>query len=142
MDEFPFTDAEWADVQDAAREIVNAAAADDVAGRAARFADLRGVLARLRGLYGEHPILLETEADFTDDAARAAGLYRQAEELAVAHHLPALSIRLSLARLLVEELGQVTLARDTLNACQNDLPTAREEDCVTWSELFVQCGGA
>jgi hypothetical protein len=140
MDEFPFTDSDWLDIQDAARGIVEAAHADDPEERAAQFARLQSILNRLRGWYGEHPILLETEADFMPDAAAAVDLYRRAEQLAVDHHLPALSARLSLARLLVEELDRPAEAREVLAACQTDLPMAHQDDCATWTALFTRCG--
>jgi hypothetical protein len=139
MKAFPFGQKEWAPVQEAARAVADAALGASPSRRAARFAALKSLLADLRETHGDHPVLLETEADFTPDAAPAVALYRRAELVAAAHRLPALSIRLSLARLLVEELGQPDPARQTLVACRDELPDASVADCATWTALLSEC---
>jgi hypothetical protein len=135
----PFTAGEWDAIRWAAGAITEAAQANDPDGRAARFADLQSLLLELRDRHGNHPLLWETEADFTPDAEAAADLYRHAEELAVAGDLPTLSIRVSLARVLAEELSRPTEARDALLACREELPWAREADCVAWATLLAAC---
>ena len=55
-------------------------------------------------------MLLETEADFTDDDGERLALYQQAVRTAVAYGLPTLSIRLSQAGLLLE-MGRHKRAR-------------------------------
>lgn len=139
MKELPYTTGEWDAVRWAAGAITEAANAGDAAGREARFADLQSLLAELQQKHGDHPLLWETEADFTPDAAAAAQLYRVAEALAVAANLPTLSIRLSLARLLADELGQPAEAREALLACRDELPWAREADCMAWANLLAAC---
>jgi hypothetical protein len=70
----------------------------------------------LRARHGDHPVLLETAADYTADLPERAALYRRAVELAGAHGLPTLSIRLSFAPVLVE-LGDAVAALEELRAC-------------------------
>jgi hypothetical protein len=139
MHEFPFTKREWRTVREAAREVAEAAEGALPSRRAARWADLREVLTGLRARHGEHPALLETEADFASDPPAAVALYRRAEELAATHGLPTLSIRLSLAGLLVKELGQPASARQALLACRDELPAAGEVLAAAWQELLAEC---
>ena len=139
MEAFPFTEEEWEAVREAARGVINANKAEDRDLRAARLADLQSVLHWLRSRHGDHPALLETEADFSTSPSDAAGLYRQAEREAAARGLPALSIRLALARVLINELDEADAAREALLACQEELPYARERDCETWTNLFTEC---
>jgi hypothetical protein len=98
VEAFPFTDAEWDGVTEAVLPLVNATFAEDDALRAACFIELRQVLSELRVLHGDHPVLLETEADFAEDDAERVALYRWAAGIAESHELPTLGIRLSLAR--------------------------------------------
>jgi hypothetical protein len=139
MKKLPYTTDEWDAVRWAAAAVTEAANAGDADGRAARFADLQSLLGELQQKHGDHPLLWETEADFTPDPAAAADLYRVAEALAVAADLPTLTIRLSLARLLAEELGQPAEAREALLACRDELPWARDADCVAWAKLLAAC---
>jgi hypothetical protein len=140
MDAFPFTEEEWEAVREAARGVINATKAEDPDLRAARFADLQSVLHWLRGRHGDHPTLLETEADFSTSPSDAAGLYRRAEREAAARGLPVLSIRLALARVMVD-LGEPDAAREALLACREELTFASERHCETWTRLFTACEG-
>jgi hypothetical protein len=137
VEAFPFTKAEWDAVGDAALPVVNAGMADDPVLRASHLVGLLDVLAVLRGRYGDHPVLLETEADFAEDDASRATLYRRAAAVAEANGLPTLSIRLSLARLLLD-LGQPAAARDELLACQDELGGGDESDRAAWAELVAE----
>jgi hypothetical protein len=140
MEELPFTRAEWGAVTDAALAVVNATLADDAVLCASHFITLQAVLAELRGRYGDHPVLLETEADFTDDAGGRVLLYERAAQAALIHGLPALSIRLSWAQVLLEELREPAAAREVLLACQNELAAAEDEaDRKEWSRLSAEC---
>ena len=139
MEAFPFTEEEWEAVREAARGVINSRKTEDAELRAARFADLQSVLRWLRGRHGDHPTLLETEADFSTSPSTAAGLYRRAEQEASARGLPALSIRLALARVLVNELGKPDAAREALLACREELTYASERHCETWTRLFAEC---
>lgn len=140
MKAFPFTEAEWNAVSDAALPVVNAGLAGDEVLGASHLLGLLDVLAGLRARYGDHPILLETEADFTEDDAERLGLYQRAVGIAVANDLPTLSIRLSLARLL--ELGQTQQAAAELTACKRELPDADPSESASWSELAVEASHA
>jgi hypothetical protein len=135
----PFTAGEWDAVRWAAKAVMDAAQAEDPARRAARFGDLRSILTELRGRHGNHPLLWETEADFAPDSEGAAELYRRAEAAALAAEMPTISIRVSLARVLIEELSQLGKARQILLSCRDELPDAREADCAAWSALLAAC---
>lgn len=137
MEAFPFTKAEWAAVSDAALPVVNAALADDAILQASCLVGLLDVLARLRARHGDHPLLLETEADFVDDDEERLFLYQQAARTAVAFGLPTLSIRLSLAQLLLER-GQRTAAREELLVCKREACEGDESDRTSWAELVAQ----
>jgi hypothetical protein len=140
MEAFPFTEAEWESVREAAGAIVNAALAEDPILRASQFAELRAVLAGLRDRYGDHPLLLETEADFTADAPDRVALYERASRTAAAGGLPTLTIRLSLARVLLEDLGRPDAARVELLACRGELATVGDEsDREEWASLLAAC---
>src|SRR6476620_3189167 len=121
MDRFPFSKREWKAVRAAAAAVAEASGPSQ---RAVRFDDLRAALTGLKDKYGDHPVLIEIEADFTAEPATAAKLYRAAELYAAANELPTLSIRLSLAKLLVEELDDPQEARAALIACRDELPDA------------------
>lgn len=138
MEAFPFTEADWAALSEAALPVLNATLANDaVPVRASRFVRLRDVLANLRAKYGEHPVLLETEADFTDDLEQAVNLYRQAIGMAVAHGLSTLSIRLALARLLLNA-GLREAACVELLSCEGEARESDESDQVSWAELIAE----
>jgi hypothetical protein len=126
-------------VRGAARAVSRAAQAGDVEGRTARFADLRAVLAEVRRRRGDHPVLWELEADFTSDPGAAADLYRRAETAAAEAGLPTLSVRLSLARLLLKELGCPGKARTALLACSEELPAATDKQAAAWEQLLAAC---
>ena len=137
MEVFPFTEAEWAAVKDAALPVVNAALADDPVLRASHLIGLLDVLIGLRARHGDHPVLLETEADFAEDDGERVALYRRAAGIASAHDLPTLSIRLSLARALLE-LGRPAEAAAELSACERELPDGDESERESWSELSAE----
>jgi len=126
-------------VRRAARAVARAARAGDADSRAARFAHLQSVLDEVREQRGDHPVLWELEADFTSDPAIAAGLYKRAEKAATEAGLPTLSIRLSLARLLLKELGCPREARTALLACSQELRDATEKQSATWEEILGAC---
>jgi hypothetical protein len=129
-------------VRHAARAVARAATAGELDRRAARFAHLQSILETVRERCGDHPVLWELEADFTSDPAVAAELYKRAEKVALEALLPTLSIRLSLARLLLKELGHPAEARATLLACTEELPKARAKQSAAWEELMGACEAA
>jgi hypothetical protein len=139
MERFPFTKKEWRSIREAAKAVAEAAHEADEDRRSARFTDLQKLLKGLRDRHGDHPALLETEADFTSDAATAIAMYRKAGETAAFHDLPALSIRMSLARLMLDELGDVAGARSALLAGRGELADARSAECSAWAALLVEC---
>ncbi len=140
MKPFPFSPSEWQSVEAISRALANAALADDHVLRAALFQELLNVLEELRGRYGDHPVLRETEADFCDDYLSQVELYRQAIRLAEDYNLPTLSIRLSLASILLQEINDPSLALSELNACKPELAkNADASQMQEWAELMKQC---
>jgi hypothetical protein len=137
MEAFPFTEAEWAAVGDAVLPVVNAELADDPIVRASHLVGLLEVLAGLRARYGDHPVLLETEADFAGDDSERVTLYRRAASIAAAHGLATLSIRLSLARVLLD-LGKPEAALAELLACEGELGENDESERTSWAELVAE----
>lgn len=134
VEAFPFGVEDWTAVSEAARHVVNATFAEDEILRASKLIDLLEVLDDLQAKYGTHPILLETEADFINDDNERVSLYLQAIELATTHNLPTLSIRLSLAGLLVD-LERFAEANTQLLACENELSDVDESERKAWEEL-------
>ncbi len=137
MEAFPFTDAEWDRVKEAALPLVNATFAEDEVLRASSFMTLQAVLGELRARHGNHPLLIETEADFTEDNSERVRLYHRAVRAASSHCLATLTIRLSLARVLLES-GQPNEAATELSACEVELPMSDESDRTTWSKLTAE----
>lgn len=141
MDGFPFSTGDWSRVRDAARNLLNATLAGDAVLRASRFEQLRLVLAELRALYGDHPALLETEADFSDDPAERRELYEAAVRQASQADLVTYSARMALARLLLDEFDEPDRAARELMACEPEMAThADEAERREWSELVARCG--
>jgi hypothetical protein len=134
---FPFTEVEWAAVREAVLQVDNSGLADDEVLRASHLASLLDVLAMLRTRYGDHPVLVETEADFTEDDYERVALYHRAAATALDNGLPTLSIRLSLAEVLLE-LGRPVEAAAELLACEPDLVNCDESERASWSELSTE----
>lgn len=140
MEQFPFTKLEWQHVSDVTSVLVNATLEDDDVLSDSLFAELSAVLHELRERYGEHPILLETEADFCDDPAVQLDMYRQAIHLALSNALPTFTIRMSLAAVLLTHFNDPAAAACELNACKPELAAQVDEwETREWSELMSQC---
>jgi hypothetical protein len=140
MDVFPFTQADWQRVEDASIPVTNAALADDAILHASYLVELQAVLEDLRDRYGDHPILLETEADFLDDPSLQLPLYRSAIRLAEQNDLPTFTIRISLAGLLLHELADPRQAKEELAACESELSRHADEwERKHWAELMRDC---
>ncbi|MBW3541369.1 MAG: hypothetical protein KY476_13965 [Planctomycetes bacterium] len=121
-------------MSDAAWPVVDATLADDPLLRDSHLVGLLDVLAELRARYGDHPVLLETEADFAEDDRERAALYQRAVHIAVSHGLPTLSIRVSLARLLLEA-GEREAAAAQLRACEDEVCGGDESERASWEEV-------
>jgi hypothetical protein len=139
MNAFPFTQVEWRRVSELAGRLTNAALADDDVLHASLFVDLQDLLADLSRRHGEHPGLWETEADFTDDPNTAIALYEQAKQLALRAGLPTYTIRISLARVLIDQ-GDAAAAGKELRECRSEV-AARGDDHekAEWQELLASC---
>src|SRR5215469_16388269 len=140
MNPFPFSTKEWQLVSESSLALTNATLADDEVLRTSQFAELQAVLAELRAEHGEHPVLLETEADFEDEPSRRLVLYRAALHVAEEHDLPTLSIRISLASVLLEDFANTKAAAKELTACQAELDIYGDDwDCAEWLRLLDCC---
>ena len=140
MDSFPFTAEEWSCVRDAALAVVYAALAEDTILRASWFEELQCWLSELRAKYGLHPLLLETEADFTENAAERVVLYEQAKQASLAGGWVTYTIRTSLARVVLEELGDARRALQELLACRDEIMAcADDSERKEWQELQRAC---
>ena len=143
MDAFPFTDAEWEPLEDTALAILDAGSAGDDVLRASLRLHVLDLLAGLRGRHGDHPFLLELTADYMEeedeDEARAV-LYRRAVDLAAANGLPTVTIRMSLARLLLDS-GDRAGALDQLRAGEGEVPGRSEAEQTQWAGLLAEAEG-
>jgi hypothetical protein len=140
MESFPFSQTEWQRVLDISLSIVNATLINDAVLMASLFEDLLIVLDDLRNRHGDHPILLETEADFCDDPSKQLDLYRSAIQLAQKYDLPTFTIRISLAGVLLQFFHDPLQAINELEACKMEMTkTADESETKEWHDLMAQC---
>jgi hypothetical protein len=131
VEAFPFTNAEWDPLKDLALSVLNAHSAEDDVLAASLTLEMLDRVNALRARHGDHPVLLETAADYTADPTEQAALYRRAVELAGAHGLPTLSIRLSLTPVLVE-LGEPIAALEELRACGGEAAGGSADERERW----------
>ena len=140
MEAFPFSQSEWSRVSDLANVLTNAAHADDRVLHQVYFIELQEQLALLAEHYGEHPTLIETEADFTHVAVERVELYEKAKRFAIQNQLPTLTIRISLARVLLGDFQQPAKARIELLACEHELvPYGDEYYSKEWLATLAAC---
>ncbi len=137
MEQFPFSKTEWKAVENATLPVVNAGLADDPVLGASYLVDLLDVLDRLDSRYGEHPVLLETRADFIEDEEERIALYRRAVGLAKRHELQTLTTRIALARVLLDR-GSAADALVELRACEPELGSGDDTDRKRWDELVLE----
>ncbi len=135
MEAFPFTEAEWADVKDATLLVINATLSDDRVLHASHRIGLFDVLEALKTRYGNHPVLLETKADFTADDEECTELYLRAIHIAEEYSLPTLSIRLSLSRLLLDG-DNILDAKKQLLVCEGELDQGDPYERASWEEMI------
>ena len=138
MEQFPFSAAEWRRVSKFTGLIAIATYLDDDVLAASHFASLQVVLDDLCKQHGEHPVLMETGADFTTDETASVRLY-PAVCLAGENQLPTLSIRLSLARILLDQQQAAEAAAELL-AAKFELESCDDYEGNEWRELTAQLG--
>lgn len=137
---FPFSEEDWFRISEAARAVVNAALAEDDSLHASHLEELRCVLADMADKYGAHPFLLETEGDFATDPSERIELYERAKQLATDGGWVTYSIRIALARVLLEEMNEPGRALQELLACRNEIMTcADQSERQEWEELRMEC---
>lgn len=138
-DPFPFSQADWDRVGKAALPCLNATLAGDRALVKSTEKVLRELLRELRRKYGDHPVLLETEADFTENKRRKRALYEQAIQSALAGGLDTYTIRISFATHLAWDHDDQEQGRQQLLACQQELARADDGDRDGWKFAMSQC---
>ena len=141
MEGWPFSEAEWEWVKDAALPVINATLAEDDLLRESHPVGLIEVLAELRKRHDDHPWLLETEADFVRDDTERIELYRSAIQSAEATGMQTLTIRLSLAQVLLDQ-SLLSEARAELLACKGEAnDTDDDSDRAEWKRLSDEVKG-
>jgi hypothetical protein len=140
LNPFPFSESEWGRVSEVAAEVTNATLMDDEVLAASKLADLQVVLGSLREMHGDHPVLLETEADFLLDPGQSCQLYLQAIDGAMRGSIPSYTVRLSLAALMLDELNDREAARTQLLACEVETTEVGDSwEQARWAELLRRC---
>jgi hypothetical protein len=140
MQEFPFSQSDWQRVENITARITEACLADDHIVQASLFEELQALLVELRNRYGEHPILIETEADFTDDPLRQMDLYRSAIHLAEINQLPTYTIHISFANILFHGFQNSNQAINELMACELEVSQRADQwEKQEWHELMKEC---
>ena len=132
MEAWPFTEEDWDSIQEAVVDLVNASEEENDEQLSSKLKDVFDLLEALAIKYGPHPILYETKADIIPNPNERVKLYREAISLAEMNYLPTLSIRLSLAEVLIEDLKDCESAKKELEACQSELT---EDEMAEWSAL-------
>lgn len=132
MEAWPFAEEDWDSLEEAVIDLVNASGEEDDEVIAANLKNVFDLLEALAIKYGPHPVLYETKADILPHPAERVELYKQAISLAENNALQTLTIRLSLADVLIQDLGDFAAARKQLAACQGELT---EEDMDEWQAL-------
>jgi hypothetical protein len=140
MEAFPFTQQEWRQVCGVTSSLANATLQDDDILRTSLLVELATALEELRQRRGNHPVLLETEADFCDDPMVQRDMYLAAIQLAETNSLPTLTIRISLAGALLESFDDPKQATSELMACESELAAETDEWVVReWCKLVKEC---
>ena len=140
MEEFPFTDEEWDRVSEAALPVVNAGLADDMVLRESAIVHLWEVLDDLERKFGQHPVIVETRADFVDDERERIRLYTIARIEAERMHIPIHTIQISLADVYVEFLDDPDQAIIELNRCAEDVAAfGHEHERKDFDKLKKKC---
>ncbi len=131
MEEFPFTDEEWKPLEDLAEATLNASSVGDEVLLASLKLDMLELLGVLRERYGDHPVLLGTMADYTENLSERVPLYKQAVQTAEENGLPTLSIRSDYAYTLMQ-LDAVTEALAELDDCGEEAAAGSDMEQLNW----------
>lgn len=120
MDEMPCTQEEWSVLYEACSAHANAVLMEDDVLAASLLPEVMRIIQNLKARHGDHPVLLETEADYEDDPDRRVTLYHRALTMAREHGLPTYTIQLSLASVLLDQF-KLSEAKAALMACERDV---------------------
>jgi hypothetical protein len=135
MEVWPFSEEDWDSIEDAVVDLVNASEEADDEFVAKKLKNVFDLLEALAIKYGPHPVLFETKADIIPNPKERVELYREAISLAEMNFLPTSSMRLSLAEVLIEDLGDLKSANKELENCRSELAA---EDMEEWEVLFLK----
>ena len=131
---FPFSRSEWQVVTNQLSEFLRVDAAQLLLENRRK---LQRILSALDEQYGEHPVLLETEADWLFDSPyKRLSKYRRAEYVAQANGLPTYSIRLSIAEICLS-LDKPNDAIDALRNCECELFNVPWYEQDKWHRLLA-----
>lgn len=138
MKPFPFSEEDWSEVWNATLAVTNATLTDDRVLRDSAHIELEELIGRLCKKYGDHPVLLETLADFESDVTRRIALYQEAIRQSERYGLSTVTPRLALATVLMEQ--NPSEARQVLMDCERELATHGDKsDVEAWSSLRRKC---
>ncbi len=139
MNEFPFEKDEWDRLTQLVYQYVTPILNDQDPDECA-LPIIQSYVEDLKDKYGDHPILIETEADFESDVVEQNYLYEKATKVAIKNGLPTLSIRLSHARLKLHDLKQKDEAKKIIEECREEmLKSGDEYDKEEWQEILKEC---
>ena len=121
-------------MQDAAEAIPDADSAGDDVLKASLHLEMIDLLAGLRERHRDQPVLLETMADYLEDAAQRPHCTGGRMEIAEVHGLPTRSDG-PFARLLVD-IGEPVAALQELHACGNEAACGNEDERTDWADML------
>jgi len=127
----------WGEVFDLVTEVLLSDAAGDTERFAKALTALRALYTRQEALGKPDPALTEALADYTDDAAEAAALYRVAIAQSASYpDEPTHTKRICLASRLID-LGNVAEARSELNLGRADAERLKDAEYVELADRLL-----
>ena len=136
MNAWPFEEKDWKNWEAITRRYIDAVFAKDeiVCGSISR--EMYGMMIKWEKKYGEHPWILEHQADFAQNHRRKRELYERALDLAVKRCRATLTIRLSLAELLLDEFDDAVSALRVLMDGQLEVVEKAQE--TDWIRMYQE----
>ena len=135
MEAWPFSEEDWSSIEEAVVELVNASEEDEDETVVTKLKNVFDLLEAMAIKYGPHPVLYETKGDIIPNPNERVDLYKEAIALADLNSLPTISIRLSLAEVLIEDFKDYDAAKHELEACRSELT---EENLGEWESLSAR----
>src|SRR5688572_21558293 len=110
---------EWEHIKEITLKITNAVLAGDEVLHAVYFDELFSYCEQLFEKHGQHPMLLATLADFTDDPGASLDYYSRASSEASRRGMPINTIHVSWAEALLHHAGDPSTAVSILEQCKH-----------------------